>query len=326
MKLRSFLVTGLAGLGVSLSAPLRADVSVDVANCAWSVQELRRLVRLELADVTATSQQSERYQTGVECEGDTVLLWINDPLTRKRIQRKVEAPPPAHPEPERLIALTLAQLYRASWLELIAEDESPLPPAEPPPRAAEAKSAARGAVRRVVRASDQAWFVGLGGEAQLRPLDAPQGFLGLSPGAGWSPIPSFYLQLRLNGSSATVERASGDVDVQVLGAQLGAAWKHGFEREWFGWYEGLSGPSYVRLQGSRVDADYQAATVSGWALSTLVGAGVGRRLGAFDVVLVAQLGLLLGAPAGKVADDDAVRADGAWLGGSLRFRWNHPPR
>lgn len=146
-------VLGLA-LSTALlwSAEVRAvgAMEVSIEGCPMRADETTRLVKLELGSVLAAGSDASAYRVTLQCSGSDLRITIVDPLTAKSLARTVVAPPPSQPEPERLVALTVAQLYRASWLELAAEAPSPLPAAEPGNRPSEEMAAARIAAIRAL--------------------------------------------------------------------------------------------------------------------------------------------------------------------------------
>ncbi len=148
-KTVSLLRAATALLAFSLAAT-RADaahaggsVHVEIEGCSLQTAEVTRLVQLELGSVLAAGADASDYRVTIRCSGPDLSISLFDPLTQKSLARTTLAPPPSQPEPERLVALTVAQLYRAAWLELAAADPPPLSPADPRTRPPEEIASAR---------------------------------------------------------------------------------------------------------------------------------------------------------------------------------------
>lgn len=101
-------------------------VTLTVDPCAGvSEPELRRVLELELLSTRASI-------TGVTaviaCEGTSLALRVEDPLTRKMLQRTVDLSRAADNARSRLLALAIVEVVEASWSEQLFA-----PPPVPPP-------------------------------------------------------------------------------------------------------------------------------------------------------------------------------------------------
>ena len=155
-KTASLRRAAAALLAFSLAAA-RADaahaggsVRVEIEGCSLQTAEVTRLVQLELGSVLAAGADASDYRVTIRCSGADLSISLFDPLTQKSLSRTTVAPPPSQPEPERLVALTVAQLYRAAWLELAATDPPPLSPTDPRQRPPEEVALARRAAAQTL--------------------------------------------------------------------------------------------------------------------------------------------------------------------------------
>lgn len=307
----------VASAALSLPALARAAAPIDVSaeGCSLDRRELERLVRLELGSVLERGAAS-RVHLG--CSGASMRMRIEDPLTRKALERTVRAPDGDAPEPERLVALGVAQLYRAAWLELLTEDPPPLapePPRSPPPSAV--VEAARGVVRARVPATHAQLSIraSLRGGVELRGLQTRA--LGL-PSVGLdvalSPIDRLWIGLGAGLGAYTAERSSGLVSTRLVYGHAIIAFEALRSGRWSGFAALDVGVGYASLRGRDVAAGRTAGQVEGPGLDSAIGLGGAARFGALRLELMARGGVLVGTPAGRVDGDASVDLDGAWIG------------
>jgi len=316
-----FAITTLAS--ARASADPAAGIHVGVEGCALDAGELERLVRLELVSVLGP-EASGSYDVAIRCQSEELTIALYDPLTAKKIERVVALPPPSQSERERLVALAVAQLYRAAWLELVAHDPPPLsaPDATRPKAAPREVEGAKGAAARVVRrvAPTQTLSIALLGGAVGRALESPLVFPEAEVEVAF--VLEHKLRLGVYGGLewASIGRLTGVVDT-LLGRAGAIA---GFEPlslgAWSGFVEAAGGVGYGRLSGSSAKAPYREGTVSGAGFDGAIGVGAAARVGPIRFEIVARLGMLVGTPTGWVAGDDDVSLDGVWAGGALRLR------
>jgi len=114
------LVAALALASARAAAPddTRDSVDVDAERCAAiDPDEVQRLLALELVAVTQEIRVGPPLHVELACTGTTLTIAVFDPLTGKQLQRDLPMPAPDQGR-ERVIALAIAQLFAASWLEL----------------------------------------------------------------------------------------------------------------------------------------------------------------------------------------------------------------
>ncbi len=290
-----------------------------MSGCSLDQSELARLVTLELTGVLDASDRTAHYQVQVSCETTSVLIQLDDPLSRKGVQRRVVAPAADQPEPERVIALTVAQLYRAAWLELASADSAPLPPTSPKAPAPTIAAARAVAARKLAWRFEPAWSLGLAGGVRWRHLPAPfmmpHGELRVLNLA----TPPLLLSASLSMEAASIERRRGMVSSRLLGGGFGAGLELFRRRRWFAFSELSVGLAHVQLQGTDVAASYDAGAISSLGVEGSVGLGLGWSGRSVRVELASRAGVLSGTPVGVVDPDGDVTLNGPWLGAELRF-------
>jgi hypothetical protein len=298
-------------------------IAVEVMSCTLQVAELERLVRLELSSVLEASDNPGAYRVSLACEGGEVRIAIHDPLTGKRVERSVVAPPPDQPEPERALALAVAQLYRASWLELVTEDVPPLPPARPvaEPREAVERAIAEVKPKLPVIRERRDWSLGVAGGARVRHLQSPLVLPHLAVHAAYWPTERMWILAGGGVEWASPARANGTVDALLLHAGAGFGIEPLHAGAWSGFAELGAGFSYVRVEGSDARAGFATGTAAGGGFDGSLALGAAWSPEPIRIELLGLAGLLAGTPAGLVDGDDAVSLDGAWAAVELRLRW-----
>lgn len=148
---RAALIVGVSGLASGLSqyltlclaraAPPSLQIQLQLSPCIeLDEKEIRRLLRIELgAELVPQGAPTppSTPRAHVTCEPDRLLIRIEDPITRKSLERRLALRTAAPATRARLLALALAELLLASWAELTLEQRSEpeLTTALPPPSA-----------------------------------------------------------------------------------------------------------------------------------------------------------------------------------------------
>jgi hypothetical protein len=302
-----------------------AEVSVVVSGCALRQDELERLVELELAAVVDRDTSASAYRVEVRCEGPEMELTLHDPLTSKTLRRTVRTPAPDQAEPERLTALTLAQLYRAAWLELSMPDPPPLAPSRPPASTAAARDRAAGIARDAMEEEgvdrDPIWSIAVLGGVRVRHLPAPVVLPAVALEGSWSPgVVPVWLGLQAGFERTTAARRTGSVGVDVLRAGAVVSGDVATSGPVALVAESTASIARIRIGADEVAAGFSGDEVDGAGFDGSVGLGGALGAGPLRVELVGRIGLLAATPAGRVAGDEPVDLDGGWAGGDLRVR------
>lgn len=318
---RTGLIAALAA-GLWLVCPGAAkagELAVDAAGCeGLDAERLSMLLRIEVAPVLEANPQMPDLAVAVTCEGEQMRLAVRDPVTDKRLERAMPAPQPADPERERVVALAAAQLFRASWAELIAAPaEEAESVAAPDPETPEARAAVE-VIEQESRETRGPHELSLHALVRWRDLGAPVLMNHGGLRYGYRLPRGFLVWGEAMGGFGRASRRLGFVNVvDVIGA-LGAGWRSPpfgpftFDVE-------LGGAAvYERLSGKSAAGGIDEGVI--WALTgELVGA-VALTLHARWLLtsLAAEGGFMFAGPRGAVSNEADVDPDGAWLGVGLR--------
>lgn len=345
-----------AGLALSvLAAPASllhaaGSMPVSVEGCGMSSDEVTRLVQLELSSVLAAGADPAAYRVTIRCDGADLHLSLFDPLTRKSLARTVARPPPTQPEPERLVALTVAQLYRAAWLELTTDDPPPLAPSPAETRPPEEIASARRAAAQTLaeRPPDipsatpmlptptlptptlpaptspggRSWSLGVALGARVRHAEDPLVLPNMEVFATWASTGrSFWLLVQAGMEWADVARETGMLETLLVrgGAGIGATAL--VSGRWSTFVEAAAGLTHLTISGHAARPPYTGERIAGAGFDSSVALGVAVNEGPVRLELTGRAGLLAGTPTGIVAGDEDLSLDGAWGGVDLRFRW-----
>ncbi len=310
----------LAPSGATGEARAETPLSVKTDGCSLDLPALDRLIQIELGSVLQRPHGARPFRVDLACKEGDLSISIFDAITRKNISRTVNQPAPTS-EPERLVALAVAQLYRASWLELLAEDPPPLPP---PPReviaAPEAVQAARLTVDRLVapEAPPGLSLVAAGGARWHARAPAALGAAAIGAAV---PARGLLLGVEVGLLKGTASRDAGAVGLWLIEATATV------QRELWASLRArvVAGPelsaAYQQLGGRPSRAAIAGGTVSGAGVDAGLRASVWLRLGPVGLGAQARGGYLLGVPRGFIAGSDPVSLGGPWVGAELRLSW-----
>jgi hypothetical protein len=226
--------------------------------------DVGRVVEIELrTKLTEPTPESTRAE--VTCEGDLVEIRVDDPITRKRLTRKVPIAALGSSTKARLLALAVVELVSASWTELEVDKPPAVEPAGPPP-----DPLVREDVRKVLRSrlppAPARWRASLVGGLGY---DSPA--LGPLWGGGARLRYLFTASLGLT-SEVFVEGGSqderrGKVSCQKASVAAFAAWQHDFGERHRAEVGVGARMGYVQFAGSPTDR----ATIEGSTLSSMWG-------------------------------------------------------
>jgi hypothetical protein len=299
-----------------------ARIDLRAEGCSLDQRELERLVRLELSTVLSPEDTTSLYQVTVACGADATTLRITDPLTEKTLERPLVPPPAAAPEPERLVALAVAQLYRSSWLELLARDRDPPPlsprersraPASVLQRAALAAQQRIGEERRPARGA----LLVRGGVIARRLGVAPVALAAVALDGRVALRPPLWLGAMVGVEAATLTRPAGDVDVRGVPLAIGVGVEPPVPGPVAFFARLDAGVEYVSLTGRRVAPGLVAGRVDGLGFQGSASAGAALRLRALRLEIAPRIGLLAGTPEGAIAGSKPVGTSGLSAGADV---------
>jgi hypothetical protein len=102
-------------IGHAIAAMADSSVAVHVEPCVGDEDTIRGLVDLEL-----DPRGSQAAIVHVKCVDDGFTIEVDDRWTGKRLERRLRDDRDEHPHArERVVALAIVELVRASWLELV---------------------------------------------------------------------------------------------------------------------------------------------------------------------------------------------------------------
>lgn len=91
--------------------------------------EVRRIVGVELGALLVAEAKGDVTQVHVTCNESLTRVDVNDPVTGKVLARSVDLSAASGGGQPRLLALAIAELVSASWIELEANPDPRVPPA-----------------------------------------------------------------------------------------------------------------------------------------------------------------------------------------------------
>jgi hypothetical protein len=319
------LTIAIATLAGALHGPPDSPLRVTAPTCpALDAAEVQRLVVIELMAVTQEIREGPPLRVELGCTAHDLLITVTDPLTAKTLERSVPAPRD-EPGRERVVALAIAQLFAASWLELLlpvaAEDEEVivLEPEVGVPRQA-VSAATEFADEKVTPAfrprTELAAGVGVRGRAiEAVPFAAAHVDVEVR---GWFSRTVGVLA-RVGFDYGNANRTAGQVRGMAVLAGGGLAWRWR-PRE----YVGLGGSAtlaggWARVAGRPSGGDVRGATNQGG--TGQLAAGIGPRVFArrFRLDFDAEVGGMLRTPEGLVVGGPSVTMGGLWVGAALRL-------
>lgn len=316
-------IVALVLAGPVVDAPVEGapPIRVEAERCpAIDAAKVQRLLALELVAVTQEIREGPALRVELACPAATLTIEVSDPMTGKQLARDVPMPAPDEAR-ERVIALAIAQLFAASWLELLLpsppEPEVPAPtPARgtSPKAVAAARDVAETRSRRVERRLELA----VGGSGRAHSLEAsPWGI-----GAGEIEVRGWFGQIavlgRLSAQGGLARRELGEVRAVAVLAGLGVGFRVPASGRWRLGGAVVISAGWARLRG--VSDDPGVPTAVARSATGGLGFGIGPRLvlGRTALELDAELGGMLRPPEGLVAGERPVTLGGLWAGGTFR--------
>ena len=288
-----------------------ATIAVDAAACTdVSADRIAELLAIEHPDL----QDASGLRVTLACEGAKVTITLEDAVTAKTVERKIDAPPPGSPGRQREIALATSSLIVASWLELtVPPEERHPPPAPETPQTEAARRVVADTLQPPPRASMQL-------VAGVRWRDLPRGPMmlryGLRAGGFVHRHWEIFGQAAFEHGRAVRDR--GQVGVVAVLAGPGVAWHLRPSRPVGLEIHGTASVGWARLSGRTSRDDVDVGALGGITGDFEVGIGPRFRAHAFVVAIDLQAGWALPTPRGTVTAEDPVTFGGPWAGIGVR--------
>ncbi len=141
MSTRGWAAAFVTLVSMSAAADDTRRVSIAIEKCDASIAEdVARIATIELHAARVDEDAPDVTRIHVICESDEVALHVVDPLTSKEVTRRVSVEQIDHRARARTIALAVAELVSASWVEL---ETTPEPKVQPIPRRVPPRAPAR---------------------------------------------------------------------------------------------------------------------------------------------------------------------------------------
>ncbi|HEY4159564.1 MAG TPA: hypothetical protein VGM29_15750 [Polyangiaceae bacterium] len=314
-------VTLLALTGAASSDP-KPEVALQIEECGVVPEdEILRLTALNLDAhvVSAASATVNATRVTVICSDQRVALKVIDPLTGKSLERTLSLTTSEIGVAGRAVALAVAELVLASWMELEMRDTppsaAPLPVAQPEMRrAAGERARARSEYGPHL---DHLLLIG----QTLGPFERLG--VGLSGGIGLGYTLSSWLltELELLETRSHANVNLGRVDASLWSAALRADARYSGRIFWLEAGPGLR-LGVARLAGSAKTSDTRGAVVAGSWGGPLAFAGVGARFHQLTLRAGGEAGYVLREVVGSIDGENAVAVRHAWLGASVGLGWS----
>jgi len=303
--------------GLASGAERHPSVALEIGACLDVEQaEVRRIVAIELRALMIGSDSAEPItRVAVDCYNPLVEIRVEDPVTGKSLERKIDLSTSERTIRARLLALAIAELVSSSWTELVSNPDPTVAPAGPV-----ASERERRAAQQTVRIRE---------ELRRRPIVFGAAAMGrfFLRGAGplWGGraevmprLPIGSLTLDANVDHGVVKASLGDVSMTTASGGVGwrAEWS---DRTWLVEAGGEARLGAVWLYGTPRSPE-QVAGAGGVAWT---GGPVFVVRSGFlpwertQVTVGVELGYALVGANGRVAGVPEVRLDGAWVGLSL---------
>lgn len=292
--------TWVAALVVA-APPIEVDLKPVCSSITLS--EVRDVLSVEMR--ARVPEPSSRFVTHVRvaCEGTTITVRVEDPISRKELERKYDFSMVNPVVRSRALALAVVELVALSWSELLANPESVAEPAGPPPPPEQRDEAAAAAAARARVPRLRSGRVLLEGTFQVF-----QGGLQLWGVAGrysWERHSVFGLEIDLRVEHGALSLPQGTVFANRASLGMAGHARVAVGPVTFRGFAGLRGGA-VRLMG-------MAATVGSAREGSGVGPWLGAMLGGAGAIALGpcsfELGLHAGIPlVGVVGIVDGARA------------------
>lgn len=146
-RVAASLVGALVAFAPRNAAAAPPSVHLEVAACeGLDSASVRRIFAADLGAPTTANTGPDVTEVSISCEGDSVVVRVKDPLSRKTVKRSFDPKSFGNQGESRLIAIAASELVLASWAEL-AENPKPKVPAEGAPARPDTLETARVVVK-----------------------------------------------------------------------------------------------------------------------------------------------------------------------------------
>jgi hypothetical protein len=306
------LLGGLCAVPGSMARTHGADIwRITLERCV-GIQpgELSRLLHIEMRELLTGHPGKHRFDIRIDCRVDRTRIRIVDATTQKGVERDIPPFDPLQPGGARILAITISQLFFATWSELLTPKPQPEPqPVEETPPVS------------VSTSDDRAnWSASLASTVSIHDLEFPQVFYGARLHVHFSQSERWGVFLALGLDVSRAERSIGGVWALMPGAWLGSTWTPLRAGDFSLQASVALGVRYIRLQGDPGQSEVNGQVVEGLVGEGVLSLGPGFYLGSMRLGLNLEAGGTYPKVAGLVDDDRAVQVLGPWLGLNLALQ------
>ncbi len=324
MKQAVAAVSALFALASPASAePPRVRLAVDP--CIADGEALRRLVTLELGatvivDVVAAPDEARLTRIEVRCERESVSIEVTDPASDKHLSRRLSLVDQPVSVRSRLLALAIAELVVAGWVELDRDvDDVSVRVLDPLPVRRARRDAAATVLRRAallptLDAARPRWLVSAVATTRLFSTDLGLRGAGLSLGRSISHRMTLALDTVIEGGELT--RGLGAVSVRSVSIAPTISGQVAIDRLAF---EATIGARVGFTRMSGMSASDARIPVIGHSMSAPWGGPLAalavriRPTRNLAVGVGVEVGAVMFAAEGRTGDTSTVAFDGTWL-------------
>ena len=313
----------LAGLCILVySSATAADqppsgISVSTVECAdLDADTIKEIFVLEITQALPSPNNLTDMEIEIQCTESVIVIGIWDPLTDKKLERRLESAQSSPTGKNRVIAIAASQLYLASWLELLISHPLPTPSGDAPRETS--VRAATNLVTELVVPKPGPGEAALGAGARAHALNHDVLFtthIGLHAGA-WT-VSKIGIFATTGFDFGRKSKTLGDVDAYKwsLGARAARKWQL---HNTFGIQLGIDAAAvYALLIGtSRLD-EIVEGRVRGFSGEFSIHVAPLFTFGKIATCLMIEAGYGIDNPIAEVLDSVAVTLGGVFVGANL---------
>lgn len=321
-------------LAPSEATSVESGFDVEISGCGGvDAARLEQLLVLELNLVVSQGEtQSRRYRVELRCDEDSTVIAVEDPLTGKRLERRLAVLAPNDPDPARTVAIAASQLFVASWAEFGSPPlaEHPPLPAGPDEQAAAvelvaARASPVDAASALARHGlEHSLILHIGQRARslvdnsMRLTEVALGYtprFHLGPRRRVALGPSFVGGVEIGAT----RRVDARVQALLAGGRVGLDLRVDSGGE-IGLWAGLDlGFAWQQLHAQPdPSTGLVGGRVSGFGVDPSAHVGFVLDTGRVDLALALEGGYLVGGPRG-LTPEGPITVRGGWLGGGLQI-------
>lgn len=302
------MAIAVAFAAIATAPPIELELAESCSD--FNGAEVRKMLARELRAVSAEANAPWATRVRAVCEGVVVRFTVDDPISRKLIERSVDL---SSVEPQlraRTLAVAAAELVLTSWTELVTQPEPAVEPLGTPP-SQDAREQARAMAAQRLRLGSAGRL--LGEVTMSVPFTGLLVLWGGGARFSWERMEVLGVEFegRLEHGRATLETGAVQATRMTLGVSL-----HARTSLWRFDVRALAGlrAGAVALSGSpRTSSTLASSGVGPW-LGAPIGAAAAMRFGPVSLEVALEVGIPIVGLVGLVYGEQKVRFDVPWFG------------